>query len=78
MSDKRYPRGKIHTKGKATPVIGEMIELKSEGVFYCDNGKDNTIFVPYSNIARIEYHEVPEELLKAAQDARPDTTETNK
>jgi len=70
MADKRYPRGKIITKGKSVDVIGEMIELKSEGVFYCDVDKENTIFVPYSNIAKIEYHEVPEHLLKAAQESK--------
>ena len=67
--EKRYPRGHIHTRTKEKSVIGELIEHKPEGVYYCDNGETNTIFVPYSNISRIEYHDVPEHLLKAAQAA---------
>jgi len=73
MADKRYPRGKIVTDRKLE-TIGELIELKPEGVFYCNVGMDNTIFVPYQNIKYIAYEEVPEELLeKAKEDAGPYT-----
>ena len=75
MADKRYPRGVItKTDRTAKQVTGELIELKPEGVFYCDVQEDNTIFVPYTAIREIRYEEVPEELLeKAKEDAGPYT-----
>jgi len=78
--EKRYPRGTIFPRGKEKQVIGELIELKPEGVFYCPVDSENTVFMPYSSVDKIEYHDIPQELIdkaKAAQDARPDTTETD-
>lgn len=64
--NKRYPRGKLFT-AKWTGVV-ERIELQEHGVFYMLEGKEDTIFIPYHMVQRIEYEEIPKELRDVKRD----------
>jgi len=68
--EKRYPRGMIYSKN-GWSGLGEDIMLGDHGILYSDEGKINTIFVPYTSIDRIKYDTIPQHIIdkmKAAED----------
>jgi len=67
---KRYPRGKIFT-AKWTGII-ENIDLGEKGILYNLENKDETVFMPYHMVQRIEYETIPKELRDVKED---DSTE---
>jgi len=61
--DKRYPRGQI-VFNLGENKLGEMIELGDHGVFFKEENREETVFVPYNNIRAVEFETIPKELLE--------------
>ena len=58
----RHPRGVIELMSQEDSIEVEAIDLKEDGIFFCLPKKEETIFVPYSNINMLTYEEIPKEL----------------
>ena len=74
--EKRYPRGKLSTVLDAS-YTAELIEIKPEGVYFYAEGSEETIFVPLSNIDRIKFEVIPEEVLNKMREEHGEVSGTD-